>query len=72
MQKTAKIKKSNLQQKNNEKQIINNLDIRSFYEDALNIELGKPNDKGFVQIHCPFHDDTSPSFSVNLKYGGWK
>ena len=21
---------------------------------------------------CPFHSDTKPSFSVNLKHGGWK
>lgn len=32
----------------------------------------KPNGQDQVKIHCPFHDDSNPSCSVNLKRKIWK
>ncbi len=32
----------------------------------------KPNSKGYLMVHCPFHDDKNPSFSINLIHGGFK
>ena len=71
MQRRAIIEKKQFQEKNFKKQLIDNLDIRLFYEQSLNRKLGKPNDEGFVQTLCPFHDDKVESFSVNDKDNYW-
>ena len=33
--------------------------------------LGRRCHDGWVSALCPFHDDVSPSFSVNLEHGGF-
>lgn len=37
-------------------------------------KLSRPNAAGWAQACCPFHEDTTASFSVNLTNprGGWK
>jgi len=41
--------------------------FRKFYEKELGRELGEPNEKGWVpNVICPFHDDSTPSFAINL------
>ena len=30
-----------------------------------------PNDKDEFNIECPFHDDMSPSLSINIEKGMW-
>lgn len=48
-------------------QILDNLDIADFYQTLVpSLEVnGKPEALGL----CPFHDDTSPSLSVNVETG---
>jgi hypothetical protein len=44
--------------------------IRSFYETEIGAQLGKINGSGDVEnCSCPFHNDSSPSFSINIKTG---
>ncbi len=47
------------------------LDYRKFYESELDLELGEIKGDGFISsnVICPFHDDKSPSLSINLKTG---
>jgi hypothetical protein len=46
--------------------------IKGFYEAELGRDLGKPNHKGFVNnTLCPFHNDSNPSLSINLRTGKW-
>lgn len=49
--------------------ILNKLDLQSFY----NSELAslKVNGKDTGQALCPFHEDTRPSLSINLKTGAF-
>lgn len=42
-----------------------------FYRLALPGLKGKPNAQGWILAVCPFHGDTDPSLSVNLKSGGF-
>jgi hypothetical protein len=36
------------------------------------IKAGKPaGEDGWFSTHCPFHDDTTPSFSYNERTGAW-
>src|ERR1700733_12907666 len=42
---------------------------RQFFAHHLGASLPKRDQ---VQLHCPFHDDRSPSLSVNLRTGVWK
>ncbi|KXK28784.1 MAG: hypothetical protein UZ01_02524 [Candidatus Brocadia sinica] len=51
----------------NKQQILSKLNIRNFYQSL--IPSLKINDKPEVLGLCPFHDDESPSLSVNLKKG---
>lgn len=44
-----------------------NIDWRSVIEDNTNLLL--PKHKMEVNINCPWHDDKSPSLSINLKKG---
>ena len=46
------------------------IDPEGFYRAALNLK-GKPNAQGWVLVVCPFHGDSDPSLSVNLKHGGF-
>src|SRR5438046_2299076 len=44
-------------------------------EECFREYLGQPitaNSDGQVSICCPFHDDHSPSFSLNITTGLWK
>jgi hypothetical protein len=41
---------------------------RRYYESRLNVSL-PARDK--VQVRCPFHDDQTPSMSIDLKAGTW-
>ena len=49
--------------------VLQRLDMRAFYKTEL--RLKKHAGKKEVTILCPFHDDHSPSFSVNLVTGLW-
>lgn len=40
-------------------------------EQQYGLELGEPNDNGWANGKCPFHDDTSPSFGLNAYTGCW-
>ncbi|MFZ1494739.1 MAG: CHC2 zinc finger domain-containing protein [Candidatus Competibacter denitrificans] len=42
-----------------------------FYRAALPNLKGKPNAQGWILAVCPFHGDSAPSLSVNLKHGGF-
>jgi len=46
------------------------IDPEGFYRAALSLK-GKPNAQGWVLVVCPFHGDSDPSLSVNLKHGGF-
>ena len=49
-----------------------NLDFRNAYEEELDLELGPPNDDGWVpNILCPLHDDRNPSLGINLRSGAF-
>ncbi len=51
-------------------EILNSLDIKSFYDTELSSL--KTNSTGWAQALCPFHEDTKPSFSVNLHTGRFR
>ena len=40
-------------------EVLERIDPRSFYNHELN-RLGEPNNKGWAQAVCPFHNDTNP------------
>jgi len=44
--------------------------IRNYYETRLKREF-QPNYHGEVQLPCPLHNDSNPSFSLNLDKGLW-
>lgn len=46
------------------------IDPEGFYRAALSLK-GKPNARGWILVVCPFHGDSVPSLSVNLKHGGF-
>lgn len=35
------------------------------------LDLGEPNDEGWANGVCPFHNDTRPSFGMNADNGAW-
>ena len=43
--------------------------IRSFYESEIGEEISKSNGKAEVLVRCPFHDDSTPSMSINFESG---
>lgn len=47
------------------------IDPEGFYRSALPGMKGKPNAQGWILAVCPFHADSEPSLSVNLKHGGF-
>lgn len=49
----------------NKQAILDHLDIRALYKEAIPSLTGDPQASG----RCPFHDDQRPSFSVNLDTG---
>ena len=49
-------------------EVLEKIDPRSFYNRELK-RLGEPNSKGWAQAICPFHNDKTPSLSVNLQKG---
>ena len=40
--------------------------------DALGIDYDEPFTSVWAQAFCPMHDDSSPSFTVNMEEGGWR
>lgn len=50
--------------------ILDRLDIKSFY--SSEIPSLKSNGSSMGQALCPFHSDTKPSLSVDLKTGGFR
>ena len=50
------------------REILKSLNIQAFYQSEVE-GLGKPSKKGQPLALCPFHDDTSPSLSLNVKTG---
>jgi DNA primase len=46
------------------------LNILKYYQDQLGIKT-TPNSKGYITALCPFHKDSNPSFSANVKSGNW-
>lgn len=50
--------------------IFDRLDLKAFYSSEL--PSLKVNGSGMGQALCPFHSDTKPSFSVDLKTGGFR
>ncbi|MFH1023795.1 MAG: CHC2 zinc finger domain-containing protein [Planctomycetota bacterium] len=53
----------------NKEHVLKHLDFRSFYQ--VHLPSLKMNGKPEADARCPFHDDKSPSFSVNLETGLW-
>ncbi len=47
------------------------IDPEGFYRAALPDMKGKPAANGWILAVCPFHGDSDPSLSVNLKNGGF-
>jgi len=47
------------------------MDFKKIYEDILNKKLPEPNDSGDIKTTCPFHNDESPSFTIDTKTGLW-
>ena len=47
------------------------IDPEGFYRSALPDLKGKPTAQGWILAVCPFHGDTDPSLSINLKHGGF-
>lgn len=47
------------------------INLADFYRAALPNLKGKPNAQGWILAVCPFHGDSAPSLSVNLKHGGF-
>lgn len=47
------------------------IDPESYYRTALPGLKGKPNAQGWILALCPFHEDSDPSMSLNLKQGGF-
>lgn len=45
-------------------------DPKSYYRKRV-AKLGKTPHDGWLQGHCPFHEDRNASLSVNLSHGGW-
>jgi len=41
-----------------------------YYTRELN-KLSRPKTDGWTSSPCPFHEDTRPSFAVNLQSGAW-
>lgn len=62
--------KSNPEPKPKESNSLDALDYREFYSHYLEMDdYEMPN--GDVKAFCPFHGDSDPSLSVNLKTGKW-
>lgn len=51
-------------------EIIMEMDFEQLYESNI-YNLKPPNSKNWALGTCPFHDDTNPSFSVNLDSGAF-
>ncbi len=49
--------------------VLQQLDMRVFFTTELRLKKHARNEE--VTVSCPFHDDHSPSFSVNLDTGLW-
>jgi DNA primase len=47
------------------------IDPDGFYRSALPNLKGNPSAQGWILAVCPFHADSNPSLSVNLKHGGF-
>ena len=47
-------------------------DIKGLRPSILNDCDLTPNDDGWVTIHCPLHEDETPSLRVNIEDGGTK
>lgn len=47
------------------------IDPEGYYRQTLPALRGKPNAQGWILVVCPFHGDSDPSLSVNLKHGGF-
>lgn len=56
---------------NSKNEILSNLDFHDFYQSEVE-NLSRPNNKGQAMGLCPFHDDSDPSFSVNIEKGLFK
>lgn len=51
-------------------EVISRLDIKSFYESEL--PGFKPAGNNEIKTLCPFHDDSTPSFSANIQTGMYR
>lgn len=47
------------------------LDVEAYYRQQLPDLKGKPTAQGWILAVCPFHGDTDPSLSINLRHGGF-
>ena len=47
------------------------MEFKAIYEDILEKELPEPNDSNEMKTTCPFHNDNSPSFSINAETGAF-
>ena len=45
-------------------------DPAAYYARELG-KFGRISGDGWAIAHCPFHNDVHPSFTVNLRHGGW-
>jgi len=46
--------------------------LNYYHNQFIECRNKKPNSKGYVMVHCPFHPDNNPSLSINLIHGGFK
>ncbi len=53
----------------NDGDLFKQIDIKKFFSER--VKGFKTNGNGQATGHCPFHDDTNPSFSVNIIDGLW-
>lgn len=55
------------------REILNQINFRRFYESYFST-LSDPKKGGWTKqpVHCPFHKDKTPSFTVNLETGRYK
>lgn len=47
-------------------------DYKKFYEQFPEINLNKSNSKNIYSILCPFHNENTPSFSIDINSGYWR
>src|SRR6056297_3345538 len=47
------------------------MDFKKIYEEILDRKLPEPNDSGDIKTTCPFHNDESPSFTIDSETGLW-